>query len=110
MSGKVPTGVYVNQSNFEKLKLCIQNLKPCSINVGRIQRKGVVRIDVLLMREQVETLSGNSRRQVKLTKPMLKKYSIKEMIGGFIISPPFSGGSWCCRSLDGWNFIDGKNC
>ena len=60
-SGKVPTGFYVNQSNFEKLKLCLQNLKPCSINVNTIQRKGAVRIVVLLTREQVKTLSDTGQ-------------------------------------------------
>ena len=87
-SGKVSTGVYVNQSNFKKLKLFIQNLKPCSINVNTIQRNGAVRIDVLLTREQVETVYDTGRLRVKITKPMLKKYSIREMSGRFIISLP----------------------
>ena len=48
MSGKVPTGVYVNQINLHKLSSCIQNQKLCMINGNTIQRKGAVRIDVLL--------------------------------------------------------------
>ena len=37
---KVPTGVYVNQINLHKLSSCLQNQKPCMINVNTIQRKG----------------------------------------------------------------------
>ena len=47
----------VNQINLHKLSSCVQNQKPCTINVNTIQRKGAVRIDVLLTREQVKILN-----------------------------------------------------
>ena len=53
----MPTGVYVNQINLHKLSSCIQNQKLCMINVNTIQRKGSVRIDYLLTREQVKILN-----------------------------------------------------
>ncbi len=93
MSGKVPTGVYVNQINLHKLLSCIQNQKPCMINVNTIQRKGAVRIDVLLTREQVKILNDTGSLKIKMTKPMLKKYSIRETSGGFLpfLIPLFAG-------------------
>ena len=75
MRSKVSTGVCVNQSNLHKLSSCGQNQKPCTINVNTIQRKGAVRIDVLVTREQVKIL--NDTGSLKMTKPMLKKYSIR---------------------------------
>ena len=56
MSGKVPTGVYVNQINLHKLSSCIQNQKPCMINVNTIQRKGAVRIDFFAHKRTGENL------------------------------------------------------
>ncbi len=89
MSRKEP--VYVNQINLNKLTSCIQNQKPCIINVNTIQRIGTVRIDVLLTREQVKTLNDAGSLKIKMTKPMLKKYSIQE--GGFLpfLIPLFAG-------------------
>ena len=46
MSRKVPTGVYVNQNNVDKLSSCIQNQNPCMVNVDTSQRKGAVIIYV----------------------------------------------------------------
>ena len=93
MSGKVPTGVYVNQINLHKLSSCVQNQKPCTINVNTIQRKGAVRIDVLLTREQVKILNDTGSLKIKMSKPMLKKYSIRETSGGFLpfLIPLFAG-------------------
>ncbi len=93
MSSKVPTGVYVNQINLHKLSSCIQNQKPCMINVNTIQRKGAVRIDVLLTREQVKILNDTGSLKIKMSKPMLKKYSIRETSGGFLpfLIPLFAG-------------------
>ncbi len=91
MSRKEP--VYVNQINLNKLTSCIQNQKPCIINVNTIQRKGTVRIDVLLTREQVKTLNDAGSLKIKMTKPMLKKYSTRETSGGFLpfLIPLFAG-------------------
>ena len=93
MSGKVPTGVYVNQINLHKLSSCVQNQKPCTINVNTIQRKGAVRIDVLLTREQVKILNDTGSLKIKMTKPLLKKYSVRETSGGFLpfLIPLFAG-------------------
>lgn len=86
-------GVYVNQINLNKLTSCIQNQKPCIINVNTIQRKGAVRIDVLLTHTQVKTLNDVGSLKIKMTKPMLKKYSIDESRGGFLpfLIPLFAG-------------------
>ena len=93
MSGKVPTGVYVNQINLQKLSSCVQNEKPCTINVNTIQRKGAGRIDVLLTREQVKILNDTGSIKIKMSKPMLRRYSIREMSGGFLpfLIPLFAG-------------------
>ncbi len=93
MSSKVPTGVYVNQINLHKLSSCIQNQKPCMINLNTIQRKGAVIIDVLLTREQVKILNDTGSLKIKMSKPMLKKYQIREMSGRFLpfLIPLFAG-------------------
>ena len=93
MSGKVPTGVYVNQINLHKLSSCIQNQNSCMINVYTIQRKGAVRIDVLLTREQVKILNETGSIKIKISKPMLNKYSIRGTRGGFLpfLIPLFAG-------------------
>ncbi len=65
MSSKVTTWVYVNQFNLHKLSSCIQNQKPCMINLNTIQRKGAVRIDVLLTREQVKILNDTGSLKLK---------------------------------------------
>ena len=49
-------GVYVNQINLNKLSSCLQNQKPCMINVNTIQRKGAVRIDVFAHKRTGENL------------------------------------------------------
>ena len=105
MSSKVPTGVYVNQINLHKLSSCIQNQKPCMINVNTIQRKGAVRIDVLLTREQVKILNDTGSLKIKISKPMLKKYSIRETSGGLLpfLIPLFAGFS-AAGALTGWSF------
>ena len=54
------------------------------INVYTIQRKGAVRIDVLLTREQVKILNETSSVNIQMSKPMLKKYSIRGTSGGFL--------------------------
>ena len=38
----MPTAVYVNEININKLKLCIQNQKPWMININTIHRKVTV--------------------------------------------------------------------
>ncbi len=93
MSSKVPTGVYVNQVNHNELKLCLPNPNSCMINIHTIQRKGAVRIDVLLTREQVKILNDTGSLKIKMTKPMLKKYSIRETSGGILpfLIPLFAG-------------------
>ena len=73
MSQKLATVVYVNQINLNKLKLCIQNQKPCMMNVNTIQRKGAVRTDVLLTRKQVKILNDTGSLKIKMSKPMLNK-------------------------------------
>ena len=78
--GKVPTGVYVNQINLHKLSSCLQNQKPYMIKVNTIQRKGAVRIDVLLTREQVKILNDTDSLKIKMSKPMLRKYSTRELV------------------------------
>ena len=89
----MPTGVYVNQINLHKLSSCIQNQKPCTINVITIQRKGAVRIYVLLTREMVKILNDTGSLKIKMSKPMLKKYSLRETSGGFLpfLIPLFAG-------------------
>ena len=39
MSGTIPTGVYVSQINLQKLSSCVQNQKPCTINVKQFREK-----------------------------------------------------------------------
>ena len=77
------TGVYVNQLNLNKLSSCVQNQKSCMININTIQRKGAVRFDVSLTREQVKILNDTGSLKIKMSKPMLKKYSITETRGDF---------------------------
>ena len=64
----MPTGIYVNQIHLHKLSSCIQNQKPCMINVITNQRKGAVRIDVLLTREQVKILNDTGSLKIKMSK------------------------------------------
>ena len=56
------------------------------INIYTIQRKRAVRIYVLLTREQVKILNDTGALKIKMSKPMLKKYSVKETSRGFLIS------------------------
>ena len=53
------------------------------INMTTIQRKGAVRIDALLTREQVKILNDTVSLKIKMSKPMFK-YSIRETSGGFL--------------------------
>ena len=63
------------------------------INVNSIQRKGAVRIDVLLTSEQMKILNETGSLKIKMSKPMLKKYSIRETSGGILpfLIPLFAG-------------------
>ena len=79
------------------------------INVNTIQRKGAVRIDVLLTREQVKILNDTGSLKIKMSKPMLKKYSIRDEWRNSPISNSFICWFKCGWSID-WYFSSGENC